>query len=150
MRIALAMLLAALSLSPLEAAAGEWQPVLAGYDLRVYSDTVRTSKDADGGKVVEFLATWDTLRPIPNADGGTVNSIKAQTKIFCERRGEGVYGLRGTGFSEAGMQGKVLFADKDLGYQSIEPETMWYELRVKYCAPLWQKLIPARVLRLLD
>ena len=150
MRPSLAMLIGCLAGPALGAGADDWSRVLDGYDLRVYADTVRTTKEAGGATVVEFLATWDTPRPIPNPDGGTVKSIKAQATIFCNRRTYGSFALRGTGYSEAGMQGATLFSDKDLGYQSIEPGTLWYELHTKYCRPWWKKVVPNKLLQLLN
>ncbi|MFA7281639.1 MAG: hypothetical protein WC100_16250 [Sterolibacterium sp.] len=146
MRLALVTFVALLAASAINCQAGEWQQALDGYSLKVYSGTVRSAKDADGGKVVEFLASWDTPGPIPNPNGGTVKSIKAEAKIFCGRRNYGTFGLRGAGFSEPGMRGDMLFADKSLGYESIEPGTMWHGLHAKYCSNWVRELIPKMVM----
>lgn len=126
--------------------AGEWKQVFDDYNLKVFSGTVKVSRDKGGGKQVELLATWDTADfTIPNPKGIEAMSIKATVTIFCDRRVGGTYGIRGAAYSQLGMQGETLIADKFMGYEDIVPETVWYSLREKYCSGWAMKLLPDKV-----
>ncbi len=145
------LLLINLLLLALTAHAGEWKQAVEGYGLKVYTGSVKSMTDRDGGKAVEFLASWSALvDSIPNPKGVEALSIKAQVTLYCDRRSSGAYTLRGTGYSDIGMQGDVIVKDRYMGYESIEPETVWYELRTKYCSSWLKKIVPDKVQELFN